>query len=93
MKKKELKAISILDETPRANWSTKDKIKKLGEEVQELTWGVAKKDTKNIKEEVGDCALLLIQIMKDTLGEECSLDELALTTAKKIRKRKLKTNN
>ena len=90
MKKKEANVHNILDETPRGNWSTKDAIKKLGEEVQELTWGVARKDTKNIKEEIGDCALLLLKIMKDTLGEDVSLDELAVISAKKVRKRNLR---
>lgn len=88
IKKKGIKALEVLNETPRKNWSIKDKIKKLGEEVQELTWDVSRNNKNKSLDEAGDCALLLLSIVYDIAGEDHSLDELALATAKKIRKRK-----
>lgn len=37
-------------------------VQKLGEEVMELAMGIAAKDDKNIKEEIGDCLGILLHI-------------------------------
>lgn len=88
IKGKAEKALDIIKETPRDNWTLKDKVKKLGEEVQELTWDLGKGRKKRPKEELGDVTLLLLMIAEDLYGREVGLDELALMTAKKVRKRK-----
>lgn len=88
IKKKGQKALDIINETPRKDWTLKDCVKKLGEEVQELTWDLGKGRKQRPKEELGDVTLLLLMIAEKMYGREIGLDELALITAKKVRKRK-----
>lgn len=44
------------------NISDERKVCKLGEELVELGIAIAKKDSENIEEEIGDCAAILLHI-------------------------------
>ncbi len=65
----ETKAIAIANKYV-GQFSLEQKIKKLGEEVVELTLGIARGDMDNIKEELGDCFFLLLHIATTTIGSE-----------------------
>jgi len=66
-----------------------DKMKKLGEEIIELAIAIGLKDNKNIKEEIGDCAAILLHIAYK-LDPKRGLTEYILDASDKMEKRKKK---
>jgi len=81
----EIKALQIANKYV-GHYSKEEKIKKLGEEIIELAYALAKNDEENIEEEIGDCIFLLLDIAT-TNTMQMGLDYYVNLAAEKMEKR------
>lgn len=70
--------------------STQEKLKKLAEEVNELTWAFSKDDKENINEEIGDCAAIILHLAYRH-NDTKTLINYILEAAEKIEQRNTET--
>jgi phosphoribosyl-ATP pyrophosphohydrolase len=83
----ENQAMAVINKYVPKGVTTEMMVKKLGEELVELAIAIERKDERNIREEIGDCAFILLHILSKHDADNEGIINRIVSAAQKMETR------